>query len=157
MEVNSLCKNKFLTFLGKCPMFSLSGKMNIQTPYYPCAMATLKNYHADIFFAVFLSGNCSVLKKWSVVSNQDMMFLRTIDFTLQRHRKVHLQWNRSKNSTPTYSGRSRRIFFPHFHRPHSLYIFSRSCNVSIVFHFLGSIPMGLFSLRLPSVDTKCLE
>ena len=36
LEVNSLCKNKFLIFLGKFPVFSLSGKMNIQIPGFPC-------------------------------------------------------------------------------------------------------------------------
>ena len=44
LEVNSLCKNKFLIFLDKFPVFSLSGKMNIQIPgfpCFPCAVATL--------------------------------------------------------------------------------------------------------------------
>ena len=41
LEVNSLCKNEFLIFFDKFPVFSLSGKMNIQIPGFPCAVATL--------------------------------------------------------------------------------------------------------------------
>ena len=41
-ELNSLCKIKFLIFLVKFPVFFfLSGKMNIQIPLLPCAVATL--------------------------------------------------------------------------------------------------------------------
>ena len=41
LELNSLCKNIFLIFFGKFPVFSLSGKMNLQIPCFPCAVATL--------------------------------------------------------------------------------------------------------------------
>ena len=40
-ELNSLCKNIFLILFGKFPVFSLSGKMDIQIPCFPCAVATL--------------------------------------------------------------------------------------------------------------------
>ena len=41
LVVNSLCKNIFLIFFNKFPMFSLSGKMDFQIPCFPCAVATL--------------------------------------------------------------------------------------------------------------------
>ena len=41
LVVNSLCKNKFLIFFSKFPVFSLSGKMDFQIPCFPCAVATL--------------------------------------------------------------------------------------------------------------------
>ena len=41
LVVNSLCKNIFLIFSSKFPVFSLSGKMDFQIPYFPCAVATL--------------------------------------------------------------------------------------------------------------------
>ena len=41
LEANSLCKIISLIFFGKFPVFSLSGKMNIQIPCFPCAVATL--------------------------------------------------------------------------------------------------------------------
>ena len=41
LVVNSLCKNIFLIFFSKFPVFSLSGKMDFQIPCFPCAMATL--------------------------------------------------------------------------------------------------------------------
>ena len=41
LELNSLCKNTFLIFFGKFPVFSLSGKMDLQIPCFPCAVATL--------------------------------------------------------------------------------------------------------------------
>ena len=45
-RINSLCKNIFLIFLAKFPVFSLSGKMDLQIPCFPCAVATLltRNY-----------------------------------------------------------------------------------------------------------------
>ena len=52
LVVNSLCKNIFLIFFSKFPVFSLSGKMDFQIPCFPCAVATLlllkldwKTYH----------------------------------------------------------------------------------------------------------------
>ena len=48
LVVNSLCKNIFLIYFNKFPVFSLSGKMDFQIPCFPCAVATLilcpKNY-----------------------------------------------------------------------------------------------------------------
>ena len=41
LVVNSLCKNIFLIFFSKFPVFSLSGKMDFQIPCFPCAVATL--------------------------------------------------------------------------------------------------------------------
>ena len=44
LMVNSLCKNIFLIFFSKFPVFSLSGKMDFQIPCFPgfpCAVATL--------------------------------------------------------------------------------------------------------------------
>ena len=44
LAVNSLCKNIFLIFFSKFPVFSLSGKMDFQIPCFPCfpcAVATL--------------------------------------------------------------------------------------------------------------------
>ena len=41
LVVNSLCKNIFLIFFSKFPVFSLSGKMDFQNPCFPCAVATL--------------------------------------------------------------------------------------------------------------------
>ena len=40
LVVNSLCKNIFLIFFSKFPVFSLSGKMDFQIPCFPCAVAT---------------------------------------------------------------------------------------------------------------------
>ena len=37
-ELNSLCKIIFSIVFGKFLVFSLSGKMNIQIPYFPCVM-----------------------------------------------------------------------------------------------------------------------
>ena len=51
LVVNSLCKNIFLIFLSKFPVFSLSGKMDFQIPWFPCfpcAVATLKENIDDI-------------------------------------------------------------------------------------------------------------
>ena len=42
LVVNSLCKNIFLIFFSKFPVFSLSGKMDFQIPCFPCAVATLE-------------------------------------------------------------------------------------------------------------------
>ena len=41
LVVNSLCKNIFLIFFSKFPVFSLSGKIDFQIPCFPCAVATL--------------------------------------------------------------------------------------------------------------------
>ena len=41
LVVNSLCKKIFLIFFSKFPVFSLSGKMDLQIPCFPCAVATL--------------------------------------------------------------------------------------------------------------------
>ena len=41
LVVNSLCKNIFLIFFSKFPVFSLSGKMDFQIPCFPCVVATL--------------------------------------------------------------------------------------------------------------------
>ena len=41
LVANSLCKNIFLIFFSKFPVFSLSGKMDFQIPCFPCAVATL--------------------------------------------------------------------------------------------------------------------
>ena len=45
LVVNSLCKNIFLIFFSKFPVFSLSRKMDFQIPCFPCipcAVATLQ-------------------------------------------------------------------------------------------------------------------
>ena len=54
LEVNPLCKNKFLIFFDKFPVFSLSGKMNIQIPSFPCAVATLYIYYDQTWWAIFM-------------------------------------------------------------------------------------------------------
>ena len=48
LVVNSLCKNIFLIFFSKFPVFSLSGKMDFQIPCFPCAVATLYHITAEI-------------------------------------------------------------------------------------------------------------
>ena len=48
LVVNSLCKNIFLIFFSKFPVFSLSGKMDFQIPCFPCAVATLHNGQSQL-------------------------------------------------------------------------------------------------------------
>ena len=53
LELNSLCKNVFLIYFGKFPVFSLSGKMDLQIPCFPCGVATLIISSCHICTAVF--------------------------------------------------------------------------------------------------------
>ena len=64
MVVNSLCKNMFLIFFGRFPVFSLSGKMDFQIPCFPgfpCAVATLYMCDMLYFHQVRIGENLSVV------------------------------------------------------------------------------------------------
>ena len=53
--VNSLCKNIFLIFFSKFPVFSLSGKMDFQITCFPCAVATLSSKSSVMTLSVEVS------------------------------------------------------------------------------------------------------
>ena len=48
LVVNSLCKNIFLIFFSKFPVLCLSGKMDFQIPYFPCAVTLMEIFKRNI-------------------------------------------------------------------------------------------------------------
>ena len=71
LVVNSLCKNIFLIFFSKFPVFSLSGKMDFQIPCFPCAVTTLNKKKKPCdelrWFKLKKMSNCQKDVKWSSV------------------------------------------------------------------------------------------
>ena len=75
LVVNSLCKNIFLIFFSKFPVFSLSGKMDFQIPCFPCALATMLflwngfHIHSIIFYYPFKIFCRSCVKALNINAN----------------------------------------------------------------------------------------
>ena len=58
LVVNTLCKNIFLIFFSKFPVFSLSGKKDFQIPCFPCAVATLESALFYNLSSTLIKQNC---------------------------------------------------------------------------------------------------